>query len=106
MADKFKKGLSGFFDVIGEILAFLTIIVYGIFVINANWSFINNPDILNILAMVRFYAPLALVCIVGLEFAVKRTLITQIIVYALIAGIIIFQFFPGTWESILASVQK
>jgi len=104
MANDFKKGLSGFFDVLGEILAFLTIVVYGLFVINANWPFIDNPDILNILAMIRFYAPLALVCIVGLEFAVKRSLIVQIVVYALIAAVIIFQFFPGTWDSILGAV--
>lgn len=105
MANDFKKGLSGFFDILGEILAFLTIIVYAVFVANANWEFISNPDILNILALVRFYAPLVLVCIVGLEFAVKRSLVVQIVVYALIAAVIIFQFFPATWDSILVAVK-
>lgn len=98
------ESLSKFFDVLGKILAILTIILYAVFVINANWQFITNVDILNILALARYYAPLILVCIVGIEFAVKRDIVLQIIIYVVIAAIIIFQFFPGTWEAILGSV--
>lgn len=99
--DEFKEGVSKFFTLLAEILAIFTILLYVVFVINANWTFITDDNILNILSLARYYAPLLLVSIIGIEFAVKRSILTQIIIYALIAIVVIFQFFPGTWESIL-----
>jgi len=88
------------FNVIATILAFITLIVFAVLVVNANWEFIKNADILNILKVIQVYAPMGLVAIVCVEFAVTKNFILQILVYLVIAAIVIFQFFPDTWKAI------
>lgn len=99
--DEFREGASKFFTIFAEVLAILTILLYIVFVVNANWEFITDSTILNILSLARYYAPLLLVSIIAIEFAVKHSIFIQIIIYLLIAVVVIFQFFPGTWDSIM-----
>ncbi len=102
--DGFKYKLSAVFDVLGEILAFLTIIIYAVWLLDANLHFVTNDTFALVLEFGRTWAPLILVCVVGLEFAVKRNIVIQIVIYAIIALVIILMFFPGTWEAIRGAV--
>lgn len=95
-----NNGLEKFLDVIGEILAFLTIALYAVLIINANWTFIPEGTFYNVLLVAKTYASLAVVAVVGLECIVKRNFIIKLLFFVLLAIIIIFQFFPGTWENI------
>ncbi len=88
------------FDILGEILAVLTIALYAVLIINANWSFIPEGRILDILLVIKNYAALVVVLIVGFEAMVKRSFVFKVLFLLVLALIIIFQFFPGTWENI------
>ena len=88
------------FDILGEILAVLTIALYAVLIINANWSFIPEGRILDILLVIKNYAALVVVLIVGFEAMIKRSFVFKVLFLLVLALIIIFQFFPGTWENI------
>ena len=106
MADEGVLGeaLSKAFDSLNKFCAFVLIIAYVVFAINANWTFITNETINQVINYIMYYGPLVIISLVAIEFAVKRNLIVQIIVYALIAVMIIFQFFPDTWAQMIAMV--
>ena len=92
-------------DILGEILAVLLVIVYALLIINANFNFIPEGTIMNILEIARTYGSLLLVAIVGLEAMSKRNIIFQIIFIALLALIVVFIFFPGTYENLIGIVK-
>lgn len=96
----FKKS-EKFFDIIGEILAVVLVLVYVVLILNANFSFIPEGVFLNILEILRTYGSLILVGVVGLEAMSKRNLVFQIIFIALLALIVVFLFFPGTYENLI-----
>ncbi len=100
------KCFSKFWDIIGEILAVLLVLVYAALIINANFSFIPEGTIMNILEIARTYGSLLLVAIVGLEAMSKRNIIFQIIFLALLALIVVFIFFPGTYENLINIVKS
>lgn len=47
------KGMSKVWDIIGEILAVVLVLVYAVLIINANFSFIPEGTIMNILEILR-----------------------------------------------------
>ena len=94
-----------FFDIIGEILAVVLVLVYVVLILNANFSFIPEGVFLNILEILRTYGSLILVGVVGLEAMSKRNLVFQIIFIALLALIVVFLFFPGTYENLINLVK-
>ena len=100
----FKKS-EKFFDIIGEILAVVLVLVYVVLILNANFSFIPEGVFLNILEILRTYGSLILVGVVGLEAMSKRNLVFQIIFIALLVLIVVFLFFPGTYENLINLVK-
>lgn len=88
------------FDIIGEILAVFTVVLYAVLIINANWTFIPQGTFLDVLLIIKNYAALLVVAVVSLEAIVKRNFVFKLIYIILLAIIVIFQFFPGTWENI------
>ena len=99
------KALEKVFDVLGEILAVLLVIVYIVSLANAQWGFIGNATVLNILAIMRTYGSLLLVAVVGMEAMSKRNFIFRIIFYACIAIIVIFMFFPNTYQNLIGMIS-
>ncbi len=100
----FKKS-EKFFDILGEILAVVLVIVFALLIINANFPFL--PDsILNVFEVIRTYGSLVLIGVVGLEAMSKRNFIFQIIFLALCALIVIFLFFPDTYANLINIVKK
>ncbi len=104
MGNRDKVKGNGFSDILGllaETLAFFTIVLFLVLLINANWSFITSTEILNILNILKFYAPFALVLVVGLQVTSKQPFFVRVIFYIAIALIVVFQFFPGTWDNLI-----
>lgn len=102
-----KKGILGgtgekVFDILGEILGFLTILLIVFLFANAQWDFIKNTDLVGTLYLIQAYAIIATVGVVGLEFAAKRGWIFFILFAALVAAAVIFSFFPEVRDSIIA----
>ena len=98
------KGLEKVFDIIGEILAVVLVVVFALLIINANFSFL--PDaVLNVFEVIRTYGSLVLIAVVGLEAMSKRNFIFQIIFLALLALIVVFLFFPGTYENLIGLIK-
>lgn len=92
-------------DVLGEILAVVLVITYAVLIINANFPFIHNETVLMILDILRTYGSLALVGIVGLEAMSKRNFFFQIIFLALCAIVVIFLFFPDTYNNLIGTIK-
>ena len=101
----FKK-MEKVWDSIGEILAVVMVLVYALLIINANFSFIPEGTFMNILEILRTYGSLLLVAVVGLEAISKRNIVFQIIFLALLALIVVFMFFPGTYENLIGIIKK
>jgi ethanolamine transporter EutH len=88
------KKLSKVFDILGEILATLTIILIAFLYINGKYNFYNDQNMLELLFKIREYMILGTVVVVGLEFSVKRNILWFLIFCALAAVAVIFSFFP------------
>ena len=97
--------LSKVFNVINTICAFIVLVVLALTAINANWTFISNETVLTIFEYILRFGPLIVCSLVMVEFAIKRNIILQIIIYLIIAVAVIFQFFPGTFDAIVDSIN-
>ena len=98
--DKKTAIFEKIFDIMGEILALLTIILYAVLFLNANFNFIPAGKPLDILQIIKDYAALVVVGIVGCEAIVKRGFIFKVLFLLLVAIVVIAMFFPGTWQNI------
>lgn len=99
-----NAGLEKVFDILGEILAFVAVVTFAFYYLNLAFGWIDNPTVVMVIDVIKNYAGLALMIVVGLEATIKRTFIIRLIFYILIAIIIICQFFPGTWENLLSYI--
>ena len=95
-----RKSLEKVFDIIGEILAVLALILYVFLAINAQFMFL--PDgVLNVLMVIQQYSFIIVTIVVGFEAMIKRNLLFRIIFYVIVAAVVILQFFPGTWDNLI-----
>ena len=98
-----RKSLEKVFDIIGEILAVLALILYVFLAINAQFMFL--PDgVLNVLVVIQQYSFIIVTIVVGFEAMIKRNLLFRIIFYVIVAAVVILQFFPGTWDNLMGYV--
>lgn len=88
------KKLSKVLDILGELLAVLTIMLIAFLYINAKFQFVKDISLLEMLTTIREYMILATIIVVGLEFSVKRNILWFIIFCALAAVAVVFSFFP------------
>lgn len=107
MVDNEKEVRKQILDGIGMLAAAITIITYLLLCINAAWPFIEADSmIMNVLLVIKTYAPLIVVGIVGLEFVSTKNLLIRIIFYVAIALVVIFMFFPATWSQFVGIVNN
>lgn len=105
MVDNSKEVRKQIFDVIGCIAAVVTVLTYLVLCINSTWEFIPQGSfIFKVLAVIRTYAPLVVVAIVGLEFFATKHIVWRIIYYIILALVIIFMFFPATWSGFVGLI--
>ena len=100
------KTLSKILQFVNKLCAFIVLLGYVVYAINANWTFITNETLLQILSYLMYYGPIAVCGLVLLEFGLKRNLIIQIVVFIIIGIVVIFQFFPDTFSSIVTHLNK
>lgn len=109
MKEKPAKGigkLSPVFDIIGEIVAVLMVVIYIVALANAVWGFLDSvPVVAKIIDIAMHYGALLLVAVVGLEAMVKRNIVLRIVFYACLAIIVLFLFFPATYENLIGLVK-
>ena len=101
---EFREKLEKVFDVLVEILAIATLIVWILVIINQNFHFLPT-QMADILTVAKAWMLIALVAIVGFEATIKRNILIRIIFYLLLAVLIIFHFFPGTYNYLIGLVQ-
>ncbi len=107
MGKEFRLKLEKVFDVIGEILAFVIAVVWVVSLLNANFHFYDNIEwLVATVEVIRNFALLALVIVVGLEATIKRNFIIRIFFYLLVAVLIIFHFFPDTYEWLIHKTEE
>ena len=100
-----KQTMEKVFDIIGEILAVIYVIVFALLLIDAQWPFISNVDWLYIIFKIIWqYGAFVIAVIVGLEAMVKRNFLFFLVFCLLVAICIIFLFFPGTYESLIGLI--
>lgn len=91
--------MKKFWNVLGQILGFLTIALYAFLYTNDQFNFGLDPSIINILILCRQFAALAVAAIVGMEFVSGKKLF--VFIYLLIlAVVVIFMFFPDLGQQI------
>lgn len=100
------KPLEKALDIIGEILAFLVILLLAFSYINAVFGITDNAILLTVLNYVQTYAIIGVVAIVGLEFVIDKGLILTIIYLALVAVVLIFSFMPAVQNQLLSLIKK
>lgn len=98
------KKLEPIFDILGEIIAVVMVVIYILALANARWMFIKSDVLLNIIKVALTYGSLLLVAVVGLEAISKRNLVIRIIFYACLAIIVIFLFFPSTYYNLIGLI--
>ena len=107
MVDNSKEVRKQILDGIGMFAATITILTYLVLCINAAWPFIEADSmIMNVLLVIRTYAPLVVVGIVGLEFVSTKNLLIRILFYIAIALVVIFMFYPNTWSQFVGIVNQ
>lgn len=95
MAFAIGKGFSKVLNILGEILAVLTIVLITFLYLEGTFNFLNNPDLVTLLYQIREYMILGTIIVVGLEFSVKRSFTFFIIFAVIAAAAVIFSFFPN-----------
>lgn len=107
MVDNSKEVRKQVFDVIGCIAAVVTVLVYLVLCINSTWAFIPEGSfIMNTLQVIKTYAPLVVVALVGIEFFSTKHIVFRVIFYVAIVLVVIFMFFPGTWSQFVGLINK
>ena len=100
---EFRLQLEKVFDFLGEIIAFVVIAVWAVYIIDTNFGFL--PEVLrNIFAHIQYWGLLVLVAVEGFECTIKRNIIIRLVFYALLAVVIIFSFFPKTYDWLISYV--
>ncbi len=91
-------------DWVSGVAAFLTVVVYVLLMVNGNWSFLPET-VYNILVVIQVWAPLVVVALAGLEFVSNKPFIVKLIFYVMVAAVVIFMFFPATWNNFVGIVN-
>ena len=107
MVDNSREVRRQIFNVLGCIAAVVTVITYLVLCINAQWPFMGEENfVYKVLVIIRTYAPLVVVGLVGIEYVADKNIVFRILFYAMIALVVISMFFPSTWESVVGVVEN
>ncbi len=104
MSKETREKLEKLFDFLGEIIAFVTAVVWALVIIDQNFSFLPEV-VVNIFNVVKSWLLLVLVGVVGFEATIKRNFIIRLIFYIILAILIIFHCFPGTYDYLIGLVK-
>lgn len=103
MSDEGNKSTKQMLNALGQLIAIIIIVRYGLVIVNHYVPFLTNETVLTILDYIYLYAPIALVTVVGLEAVWDKSDILKLVVAVICAAVIIISFLPGVKESILTT---
>lgn len=96
--------MKKFWNVLGQILGFLTILLFAFLYTDAQFHFGLDATVMYWLNFAQDFAALAVAAIVGMEFVSGKKLF--VLFYLIILAIVvIFMFFPSLGDSIVAWIQ-
>ena len=99
------KNLSPIFDVLSKILALVLVAVFIVLLADAKWPFLAEvPTLYNVFKIMKEFGALLLVALVGMEAICKCNHVIRLIYYVCIAIIVIFLFFPSTYEGLIGLI--
>ena len=101
------SGFVKFINVVGQFLAFLTVILWLLCLLNTGLSgFVNGyflGEATGVLEYIKYWATLVALALSGFEFATRR--IWLLIIYiVVVAACVILLCFPGTFNSLAGMV--
>ena len=88
------RHFSKLFSIIGQIMAFLTVIIIGVVFLNDGVFKFLSDDKLAVLRLIKEYAVLATLIVVGFAFASKRNIIFFVL-YCILAAVAVGFSFPA-----------
>ncbi len=97
--------MKKFWNVLGQILGFLTIVLYAFLYTDAQFGFNLPADVMDYLVLAQQFAALAVAAIVGMEFVSGKKLFAFIYILIL-AIVVIFMFFPDLGDSIVSMLNS
>jgi hypothetical protein len=97
--------MKKFWNVLGQILGFLTIVLYAFLYTDAQFGFGLPAEVMTYLNLARNFAALAVAAIVGMEFVSGKKLFAFIYILIL-AIVVIFMFFPTLGDSIVSMLNS
>ena len=100
-----EEGYKGLLDWLGGICAFLTVTVYAVLLVHANWAFLPE-ELYNVLVVCKTWAPLVIVAITGLEFTRGKSFLVKLLFYVLVAAVVVGMFFPETWNQFVGIINE
>jgi len=100
---EFRLQLEKVFDFLGEIIAFVTIAIWAVVIIDTNFGFLPTT-LRSIFEISRYWSLLILVAVEGFECTIKRNIFIRLIFYILLAVVIIGSFFPDTYKWLISYV--
>ena len=104
MSKETREKLEKVFDFLGEIIAFVTAVVWALVIIDQNFH--SLPEVVvNIFNVVKSWLLLVLVGVVGFEATIKRNFVIRLIFYIIMAILIIFHCFPGTYDYLIGLIK-
>ena len=107
MVDNSRDVRKQIFDVVGCIAAVVTVLTYLVLCVNATWTFIADGSfVLNVLLVIKTWAPLVVVGLVGIEYVADKNIVWRVLFYAMIALVVIFMFFPSTWDQVVGVINE
>jgi len=93
-----RRGIGVVIGIIGEILAFITLIIILFMYVHARFPFLPAKAIQTV-ALVREVAIIAVIGLFGLRFALKKSWTLTFIFIGLLVLVISFMFLPGALPS-------
>jgi len=97
--------MKKFWNILGQILGFLTIVLYAFIYTDAQFHFDLPADVMTYLTLAQQFAALGVAAIVGMEFVSGKKLFTFIYILIL-AIVVIFMFFPPLGDSLVALLNS
>lgn len=86
------RNFSRVFSIIGSIMAFVTVVIIGLIFLNDGVVQFIPTDTLNTLKMIKEYAVLFTLIVVGMSFACKRSILLFVPFVALSIAAVAFSF--------------
>ena len=88
-------------SVVGKLLLTFLIIIHLFLILNANFSFLTDITVLKILNAVKNIGSLLFIVIMSFKIFSKGSMAFRIIFFLLLLAIIVFMFFPSTYQNLM-----